>query len=158
MFDRLKAFLGELQGSSSSRGGDLDDPRVAAAALMLHVIDADGVRDPQEKKRLRDLVSRAYSVTGPELDRLLASAEEAEREAVDLYAFTSVLLRDLGPEARLQFVRILWEMVYADGEAHELEDNVVWRIAELIGIDSRDRVAMRQKVQGDIRARENSPN
>jgi uncharacterized tellurite resistance protein B-like protein len=107
---------------------------------------------------MRDLVSEAYSVQGSELDELIATAEEAEREAVDLYAFTSVLMRDLGPEARLQFIRILWEMVYADGEIHELEDNVVWRIAELIGVDSRDRVAMRQKVQSNLRSRENSSN
>lgn len=153
MFERLKSFLADLPGSSRRKGTDVEDPRVAAAALMFHVIDADGVREPAEKQRLRDLVSQAYSISGAELDRLLESGEEAEREAVDLYAFTSVLMRELGPEARLQFIKLMWEMVYADGEAHELEDNVVWRIAELIGIDSRDRIAMRQKVQSEMRAR-----
>ncbi len=156
MLDLIRSFLAELQGMPRPKVGDLDDPRVAAAALMFHVIDADGIRDAGERARMRDLVSQAYSVRGAELDDLIATAEEAEREAVDLYAFTSVLMRDLGPEARLQFIRILWEMVYADGEAHELEDNVVWRIAELIGVDSRDRIAMRQKVQSDLRSRENS--
>ncbi len=158
MLDLIRSFLAELQGSPRPKAGDLDDPRVAAAALMFHVIDADGIRDEGERARMRDLVSQAYSVRGAELDDLIATAEEAEREAVDLYAFTSVLMRDLGPEARLQFIRILWEMVYADGEAHELEDNVVWRIAELIGVDSRDRIAMRHKVQSDLRSRENSSN
>jgi uncharacterized tellurite resistance protein B-like protein len=158
MLDLIRSFLAELQGTPRRKSGDLDDPRVAAAALMFHVIDADGVRDDGERAKMRDLVSEAYSVQGSELDELIATAEEAEREAVDLYAFTSVLMRDLGPEARLQFIRILWEMVYADGEIHELEDNVVWRIAELIGVDSRDRVAMRQKVQSNLRSRENSSN
>ena len=158
MLDLIRSFLAELQGTPRRKSGDLDDPRVAAAALMFHVIDADGVRDDGERAKMRDLVSQAYSVQGSELDELIATAEEAEREAVDLYAFTSVLMRDLGPEARLQFIRILWEMVYADGEIHELEDNVVWRIAELIGVDSRDRVAMRQKVQNNLRSRENSSN
>jgi uncharacterized tellurite resistance protein B-like protein len=158
MLDLIRSFLAELQGTPRRKSGDLDDPRVAAASLMFHVIDADGVRDDGERAKMRDLVSQAYSVQGSELDELIATAEEAEREAVDLYAFTSVLMRDLGPEARLQFIRILWEMVYADGEIHELEDNVVWRIAELIGVDSRDRVAMRQKVQNNLRSRENSSN
>lgn len=158
MLDLIRSFLAELQGTPRRKSGDLDDPRVAAAALMFHVIDADGVRDDGERAKMRDLVSEAYSVQGSELDELIATAEEAEREAVDLYAFTSVLMRDLGPEARLQFIRILWEMVYADGEIHELEDNVVWRIAELIGVDSRDRIAMRQKVQSNLRSRENSSN
>ena len=38
-------------------------------------------------------------------------------------------------------------MVYADGELHELEDNVVWRIAELIHVERNDRIALRQRVE-----------
>lgn len=148
MFDRFIAFLKDLpQGKSEREPAAIHDTRVAAAALMFHVIDADGVRDNAERKRLREVVSQAYSVKGGELDRILAEGEAAEREAVDLYAFTTVLLRHLGPEAKVELIRLLWEMVYADGEAHELEDNVVWRVAELIGVDSRDRILMRQKVR-----------
>jgi uncharacterized tellurite resistance protein B-like protein len=148
MFERFLSFLRELpHGKPERERDDIHDPRVAAAALMFHVIDADGVRDASERRRLKEVLSQAYSVEGSELERLLAEGETAEREAVDLYAFTSVLLRHLGPEAKVEFIRLLWEMVYADGEAHELEDNVVWRVAELIGVDSRDRILMRQKVR-----------
>jgi len=37
-------------------------------------------------------------------------------------------------------------MVFADGVLHELEDNVVWRIAELLAVDSRNRVLLKQRV------------
>jgi len=149
MFEKFLSFLKDLpNGGKAEREPDtIHDPRVAAAALMFHVIDADGVRDTSERDRLREVVSQAYSVKGSELDRILAEGEAAEREAVDLYAFTSVLLRHLGPEAKVELIRLLWEMVYADGEAHELEDNVVWRVAELVGVDSRDRILMRQQVR-----------
>ena len=40
---------------------------------------------------------------------------------------------------------MMWDVVYADGELHELEDNTLWRVAELIGVDRRDRIAMRQE-------------
>ena len=41
----------------------------------------------------------------------------------------------------------MWEIVFADGELHELEDHTLWRIAELIGVDRRDRILARQKAQ-----------
>ena len=41
----------------------------------------------------------------------------------------------------------LWEMVYADGEMHEAEDNVVWRVAELLGITSDKRIALKVRVK-----------
>ena len=78
--------------------------------------------------------------------RLAKAGEKADNEAIDLYAFTSVLKRHLDAEARKAFIELMWEIVYADGEVHELEDNIVWRVAELIGVESRDRIEARRRV------------
>lgn len=148
MFDRILSFLQELPGGDRHQAGSsADDPRVAAAALLFHVMDADGVRDEEERQRLKDGLSRSYGVTGAELDALVKAGEEADREAVDLYAFTSVLKNELDEEARAEFIRLMWEVVFADGEMHELEDNMVWRVAELMGVSNRVRVLLRQDVR-----------
>ena len=39
-------------------------------------------------------------------------------------------------------------LVFADRQNHELEDNMVWRIAELIGVSSRDRTVLRNQIRG----------
>ncbi len=148
MFDRLLSFLQGLPASDGNGDrADQDDPRVAATALMLHVIDADGIRRDSEKDRLKELLVATYDVEGANLSSLLKVAEKAEHEAIDLYAFTSVLKRHLDDTSRVDFIELLWEVVFADGELHELEDNVVWRVAELIGVGQRDRIAMRQRVE-----------
>ena len=110
-------------------------------------VSPDGVRRSQESHTLRRAISATYGVSGPALDALLAAGEKADRESVDLYAFTSVLKRHLDEKARVEFVRIMWEVVYADGELHELEDNLVWRIAELISVDRRERISSRQRAR-----------
>jgi len=92
------------------------------------------------------LLAETYSVRGAELDALARAGEKADNEAIDLYAFTSVLKRHLDADARKAFIELMWEVVYADGELHELEDNVVWRVAELIGVESRDRIEARRRV------------
>lgn len=149
MFQRLTSFLKGLPGPAApAEEMDGDDPRVAAAALLFHVMDADGVRSDVERVRIRDAVSQAYGVTGAALDALLAAGERADREAVDLYAFTSVLSRHLDQAGRIEFIGIMWQIVYADGELHELEDNTIWRVAELIGVDRRDRIEMRKLARG----------
>jgi len=151
MLDRLISFLRNLpDAGSAGRALSADDPRVAAAALMVHVINADGVIEKSEQAKLRSLLAQAYSVHGVELEALIAAGEEAERESIDLYAFTRVLKRELDANARLEFIGLLWAMAYADGRADELEDNIVWRIAELIGVDSRDRVAARQRIKATL--------
>ncbi|HHZ09538.1 MAG TPA: hypothetical protein GX405_12250 [Rhizobiales bacterium] len=145
MIDRFLAFLKDLPGGAVVANDDRDNPRVAVAALMIHLMDADGLRLDAEAERLRAALTGLFGVTDGELESLVEAGEKADAEAVDLYAFTSVVKRHLDREARAELVGILWDVVYADGERHELEDNLVWRIAEHIGVDSRERVELRRR-------------
>lgn len=150
MLDRILAFLKDIPSAAGSRDPqDGDDPRIAAAALMYHVMDADGVRHDAEWERMKVLLAETYGLSGEDLDRLVAAGGKADEEAIDLYAFTSVLKRHLDEEARIAFIGLMWEIVFADGELHELEDNMLWRIAELLGVDRRDRIVQRQKAQAN---------
>ena len=146
MFERMLSFLKDLPGGSGNRPGDEDDLRVAASALLYHVMTADGVRQDAEWERFKAVLAETYAVSGAELEALAKAGEKADNEAIDLYAFTSVLKRHLDAEARKAFIGLMWEIVYADGEVHELEDNIVWRVAELIGVESRDRIEARRRV------------
>lgn len=150
MFERLFSLLKQIPASDQrDSASDRDDPRVAAAALMFHVMDADGERTTSERDRLEQVLAETYGIDDRELAAILSAAEEAEREAVDLYTFTSVLKRHLDEDARNELVGVLWDIVYADGALHEVEDNVIWRVAELIGVTARDRVTLRRAAAGN---------
>ena len=153
MFDRLQKFI-QTMGGDEEEQLTRDDPRVAAAALFYHVIDADGVAEPAERDKLRQLLEEQYALDKNELKKLMDAGKQAEDESVDFYAFTSVLKRSLDAEQRVNFIELMWEMVYADGVRHELEDNIVWRVAELLGVSDRDRVLMRQRVAERVGAGE----
>jgi uncharacterized tellurite resistance protein B-like protein len=145
MLEQVLLFLKGLPAGPSGAKSGSDDPRVAAAALLYHVMNADGVRRDVEWERLKQLLAESYNISGAELDALAEAGASADNEAIDLYAFTSVLKRHLDYDARKNFIRMMWEVVYADGELNELEDNTLWRVAELIGVERHDRIAARQK-------------
>ncbi len=148
MFDRFLDFLNQLPGGGSDgEETDRDDPRVAAAALLIHVMDADGERTSEERDMLVKLLSDSYGLQGAELDRVMAAGEEADRDAVDLYGFTSVLDRSLDRDGKLAFIALMWDMVYSDGVLHEVEDNLVWRVAELIHVEGEQRIGLRLAAQ-----------
>jgi uncharacterized tellurite resistance protein B-like protein len=147
MLEQLKSFLANLTASSDDAKSGTDDIRVAAAALMIYVADSDGFRGEEERAQLRAALTEAYDLKGKEIDKLLKAGEKANREAIDFYQFTSVLSRKLSSEEKVELVRLLWGTVYADGELHEIEDNVVWRVAELIGVEQRERVLLRQEAR-----------
>ena len=72
-------------------------------------------------------------------------ATRRDAESVDFYRFTSAL-SSLESQERLEIIRMMWQVVFADRKNHELEDNMVWRIAELIGVSARDRTTLRAQM------------
>ena len=147
MLSRLKNFFDDLTGSAQKRGFDPDDYRVAAVALLVHMANADGHVAPEEQRRLRKIITERFELDPSAARELMRRAEKSEREAIDLYQFTSVLKRTLDEAGRLAVVELLWDVAYADGHADELEENTVWRVAELLGVSARDRMLLKRKAE-----------
>lgn len=152
MFAALKNLLADLTQSEAPHRFGEDDYRVAAVALLVHIADADGVTDAAESRRLKALVKERFDLDAAEASALIKEAEQSEREAVDFYHFTHVLKRHLDDEGRHKIIEMMWDMAFADGTVDEIEENTVWRIAELLGVSSRDRVLLRQKVAAETRS------
>ncbi len=145
MFELLKNLL--LVGQSDDAAIDVaDNARLAEAALMFHVIAVDGVIDPRENDAALAVLCERFDLSPDDAHTLLDEARVADHGAVDLYGFTSTLKRNLDREQRIAFIEQLWRVVLADEELHELEDNIVWRVAELLHVEARDRISARQRV------------
>lgn len=144
MFERIQSFFNNLTASHAAEIAP-DDPLIAVAALCIQVMEADGTVSDSEKERLRTLLREHYGRDGASLEALIDAGREAGNEAVDYYRFTADLKRHLDDDQRLELIGILWDIVYADGVRNELEDHVIWRIADLLGVSGTDRVALRQR-------------
>lgn len=147
MLDGLRQFIADIVAPhDQDRAFDDSDYRLAATALLIHVVSLDGQPTAAEQRKLHSLIESHFGLDRGTADRLIADATEVEGEAVDLYHFTSIIMRSLDEEGRKRIVRMMWELVYADGEVTEFEDNVVWRASDLLGISQRDRIDLKHAV------------
>jgi uncharacterized tellurite resistance protein B-like protein len=148
MLDGLRQFIAEVvsPGAHGDRSFDDTGYRLAATALLVHVISLDGPPSEIEKRKLHSLLESHFKLDPGTADHLIASATLVEGEAVDLYHFTSVIMRSVDEEGRRRIVEMMWELVYADGQVSEFEDNVMWRAADLLAVSSRDRIDLKHRV------------
>jgi uncharacterized tellurite resistance protein B-like protein len=79
---------------------------------------------------------------------LIETATRVEGEAVDIYRFTSLIMRSVDEQGRARIVEMMWELVYADDHVSEFEESVVWRSADLLGVSSNERIALKNRVAG----------
>ena len=149
MFEAFRRFLDDLTGDDHRPQTGDDDVRLAVAALLFHVMGIDGVASDEEAELLRDLLKRRFELGEDDARRLMAAAGEADAQAVDLYGFTRVLKRNLEISERERIVEMMWRIVFADGNVHEFEDNLVWRVAELLGVSREARIRLKQMVRSD---------
>jgi uncharacterized tellurite resistance protein B-like protein len=97
---------------------------------------------------MRELLQSRFELDADRTAELIDAAIAADHDAVDFYGFTHVLMRALDEAGRQRIVEMMWEMVYTDRHVSEFEDNVMWRVADLLGVSGRDRIALRRRVTG----------
>ena len=141
MFDAISRLFSQVPATDELH----NEPKLAVAALLVHLSAVDGQVTDGERAAVKGALMDYYSLDEADVDRLIAEATRRDKEAVDFYRFTSAIT-SLDETERLEIVRMMWQVVFADGKNHELEDNMVWRIAELIGVSARDRTTLRKQM------------
>ena len=144
MLAAIRELIAELSGEAPPKSFAEDDQRLAVAALLVHIVSVDGVVTEAERASLRAVLAERYGLSVSDTETLVAEASRRDDEAVDLYGFTSVLKRTLDEDGRKRVIEMMWETVFADGNVSEFEDNTVWRVAELLGVSSRDRIELKR--------------
>jgi uncharacterized tellurite resistance protein B-like protein len=150
MFQSFRNFIAEfVDGEKHPTQFAEDDYRLAAAAMLVHAAAIDGEMSQSERDELHAVIKQRFELDDVATDDLIAKATAAEHEAVDLYHFTHLLNRALDEAGRAKIVEMMWQIVYADGQRDELEDNLIWRAADLLGVSPQERIALRQRVGGE---------
>lgn len=144
MLNKLKQMIDRFTTNEDDRQPTFEDHKLATAALLVHATHIDGETDLEEQAKLREILRTRYELDDEQVVVLIRFGEHSEQQAVDLYGFTRRISRELAPEERLRIIEMLWEIVFADGIVHEFEENLVWRVAELLHVPSRERIRLRQ--------------
>jgi uncharacterized tellurite resistance protein B-like protein len=153
VFEAIKNFITEL--ADGKAGHDLDDGdfRLAFAALLVHAASVDGEFNAAERAKLTDLLKQRFELDDATADELIVQAIVSDQKAIDLYHFTHLLNGQLDDNGRLRVIEMMWQLAYADGAVSDYEDNLIWRVADLLGVSSPERIALRQRVaarRGDM--------
>src|SRR3979490_2849750 len=101
MLDGLRQFIADIVSPDAQpRAFDEADYRLAATSLVIIVVSLDGEPSAIEKRKLHSLIETRFKLDRGPADRLIALGTRAEGDAVDLYHFTSVIMREVNEQAR----------------------------------------------------------
>jgi uncharacterized tellurite resistance protein B-like protein len=148
MLEEIKAFFAELSGGKEAPHFDENDYRLAAASLLVHLATLDHELSEADRATLHALLKSRFDLTDELTAELIDAAVAADHDAVDFYHFTHTLMRTLDASGRQRIVEMMWQLVYADHHVTEFEENVMWRVADLLGVSARQRIELKERVAG----------
>ncbi len=146
MLARLKGLLSDTGDRSPSVPHGQDELQLAAAALMVEAGRMDGLLDAAEEARITELVRDRFELDREAAGLLLEAAKAATEDSGHIYPFTRTVARNYDHDERLRMIEMLWEVVYADGELHDFEANLLRRAAGLLYVTDQESGAARQRV------------
>ncbi|MDX8391516.1 MAG: TerB family tellurite resistance protein [Mariprofundaceae bacterium] len=144
MITRLKNLFGETSDDKRHE----HDIALAVAALMIEVMLMDGRLDDAEHNIITHLLKKRFELADDEIETLIKRATLEADKAHDLYQFTSRIIKEYPIGERSDIIRELWRIAMADGHADAYEEQLIRRIAELIGVHHH------QFIDAKIQARE----
>ena len=122
------------------------DCRLATAALLIRVATVQSEMSEARRRKLHAVLRAGFGLGDLTTAQLIEDAVAADRSAIDLYHFTRQLNDVLDDEGRRRVVKMMWEVAYVDESMNEVASNIIWRVADLLGVPSRQRIELRQRI------------
>lgn len=132
----LQNLLAKLRQRPPAAPSELPYPRpdLAVAALLIEAAQVDGSIPESERQVIRRLIRDHFHLPETESDTLLRIAEGEFAAALDDWVFTQTVREHYATEERQRVLEMMWRVVYVDGRLARLEDALMGRVAEALGL------------------------
>jgi uncharacterized tellurite resistance protein B-like protein len=112
-----------------------DQLRLATAAVLLDIAYADGNFAPSEGRDIVEYLQRAFDLDAEGARELIDAAADIRSKSIDHFAMTNFIRKNASVGERIEIVRTMWRVVYADGRLTDYENYLVRKLADLLGLE-----------------------
>ena len=121
----------------------------ACAALLVEVAFADKDFDEREKESLKVSLLETYKLEEDSINEIILDAEKSIEESTSLYGYTRIVNDEFEYENKLDLLRNLWKVAFADGYLDKYEEHLLRKISDLIHISHSDYINIKLEIRGD---------
>ena len=126
---------------------DTYDVKLATTCLLTKVAFADEYLDPQEEKIIREILTDFFSIQTEEINKLFKDSNQILEQSTDIFSFGQLLNQHFTKEDKIDFIGCIFEVAFADGELHHLENNTIKQIAHILNIEHKDLITVKMEIK-----------
>ena len=138
MFKTIKDYFENLLNSEAADARQKKTLELATAVLMIEISLADDHIDDREREEMKRQLKQGFDLDEAVIAELIDLAEKEADHAVSLYEFTRLLNDTLSMEKRVEMIRSLWRVAYADSVLDKYEEYYIRKVADLLYVAHSD--------------------
>jgi uncharacterized tellurite resistance protein B-like protein len=144
----LRRLLGKVKpkGSAGPKEPNLRDIQTATCALFLEMARTDGEFSESEQDRVLSILKNDYDLSEEDAIALIEETNLELEQSIDLWQFTRRINQSYSQEEKIRVIRMLWQIVYADGTLDKHEHYLVRKLSTLLHLSHEELIDAKQSV------------
>tara|TARA_E500000081_G_C6031862_1_gene305102 strand:+ start:107 stop:559 length:453 start_codon:yes stop_codon:yes gene_type:complete len=150
MINKIKDLISNFSIKEElAKEPDLTSLNNACAALLVEIAFADKDFEEREKQALIKSLIQTYNIDELEIQEIIEDAEATVNESTSLYGYTKIVNEEFEYEDKLNLLKSLWKVAYADGYLDKYEEHLIRKISDLVHISHSDYINIKLEIRGD---------
>ena len=126
---------------------DTYDVKLATTCLLTKVAFADEYLDPKEELVIREILADFFSIEAEEINKLFKDSNQLLEKSTDIFSFGQLLNQHFTKEDKIDLIGCIFEVAFADGELHHLENHTIKKIAHILNIEHKDLITVKMGIK-----------
>lgn len=104
---------------------------------MIEIAKADKDFSAEEADKIDYFVKRFAREEVEDLNHIREKAQQSLKNSNDLYNYTKAIRQNCNVDERVQILELFWQLVYTDGYLDPYEEQLMRRLCDLIGLQTK---------------------
>ena len=146
MLDKINKWLETTLNLGAESTSEQHTSQLAAAILLIEVSRADFDISDEEQQVILKVLTKQFSLSDSEADKILEYALEEHDEYTSSHPFIRLINEEMEIDAKRELLRGLWQVAYADGTLDKYEEYHIRKIADWLYLSHADFIRIKNQV------------
>ena len=148
MINKIKDLISNFSKKEElNEEPDLSLLNNACAALLVEIAFADKDFEEREKQSLKESLIQTYGIEESQIQEIIDDAQQTVNESTSLYGYTRIVNDEFEYNDKLDLLRNLWKVAYADDNLDKYEEHLLRKISDLIHISHSDYINIKLEIR-----------
>ena len=120
--------------------------QLAATSLLLSIAKSDDILEDVEINIIKTIITDFFQISDINAKSLIKGGIKELENSIDLFHFGKIINKSFNQQDKIDFISCIYEVAYADGDLHYLEQHTIKKIANILHLERNDLINAKEEI------------